>query len=177
MRAIDKNKLTTISDDESKYQAIVDSSQDAIVMMDNKGKITSWNKSAERMFGYSEVEVLGKDLHDLITVVKEHRENKEHLSVFFKTGESPVLGQIIELPVKNSKGVIFTIGLTVSKTKLGGKWFGVGVMRDVTEKKKAEEELQNRAESLEKMNKLMVDREIKMIELKKEIADLKAKKK
>ena len=164
-----------VSDSEAKYQAIVDGSQDAIVMMDDRGLITSWNISAEKMFGYKESEVAGKDLHDLITVVKEHRENKEHLGVFFKTGKSPVLGKIIELPVKRKNGEKFTIELTVSSTKLGERWFGIGVMRDVTERIKSELELKERTESLEMMNKLMVDREIKMIELKKELAEIKGK--
>lgn len=172
---METKKIKKMDDSEAKYQAIVSSSQDAIVMMDDQGKITSWNKSAEKMFGYLESEVIGKDLHDLITVKKEHRENKEHLKVFFKTGKSPTLGKMIELPVKNIKGEVFTIELTVSAANLNDKWYGVGMMRDITERKRTEGDLRQRTDNLEIMNKVMVDREIKMIELKKELAELKKK--
>jgi PAS domain S-box-containing protein len=138
----DKKKIEReIIESESKYQAIVSGSQDAIVMMNNKGKITSWNLGAERMFGYKEKEVLGKDLHLLIAVEKDHRENKKHLNVFFKTGISPVIGKVVELPVKNKKGKVFTIELSVSATQLDNEWYGVGMMRDVTERKKVEKNL------------------------------------
>lgn len=170
-----KNFEERLKESDSIYQAIVSSSKDAIVMMDNQGKISSWNLGAERLFGYTEKEVVGKDLHDLITVNKEHRENKTHLNVFFKTGKSPVLGKTIELPVKNRNKDQFVIELTVSATMLRDKWFGVGIMRDITERKKMEDELRERVRSSEILNKVMVDREIRMIELKKEIADLKKK--
>ncbi len=162
-----------VSESEAKYQAIVSCSQDAIVMMDNQGKITSWNLSAEKMFGYNEKEVLGKDLHQLITVNEEHRNKRGNLNIFFETGKSPLLGKIIELPVKKRNGEIFIIELTVSATTLNGKWFGVGVMRDITSRKKNEESKMETLNELETMNRLMVDREIKMMELKKEIESLK----
>lgn len=172
----DKVKLEEkIKDEKAKYEAIVTSSQDGIVMMDNQGNITSWNPGAERMFGYSEPEVLGKNLHDLITVKEEHRTKKDNLNTFFATGQSPVMGKIIELPVKNRQGQELIIELSVSAAKLGGKWFGVGVMRDTTERKKIEE-LKNKAiKELESTNSMMVDRELKMVELKKTIAQLQMK--
>ncbi|HOX95768.1 MAG TPA: PAS domain S-box protein [Candidatus Woesebacteria bacterium] len=159
-----------IQESESKYQAIVKSSQDAIVMMDDKGKITAWNPAAERMFDYRQAEVLGKDLHSLIPMEKSHREEKGRLGVFFRSGKSQILGKTLTLPVRNKKGETFLIELTVSSTKIEGKWFAVGVMRDITERKKTEEELKERVRASEILNQVMVDRELKMIELKKEIA-------
>lgn len=166
-------KLNQTDESEAKFKAIVSSSQDAIVMMDNQGKIYFWNNAAEKMFGYTFAEVKNKILHQLITVNPEHRNKKDNLNHFFATGQSPVLGKIIELPVKNKKGDVFSVELTVSSAEFGGIWYGVGIMRDMTNRKKIEAELQAKIDELQKLNNHMTNRELKMIELKKEIEELK----
>lgn len=166
-----------LSESEEKFKAITESAKDAIIMMDNLGKVVFWNQAAEILFGYKEKEILGKDLHNLIPFEKEHREKKSTLNNFFITGESEVIGKNVTVPVKNKKGDKIIVELAISKVKINGLWHAVGIMRDVTERKKAEDELRLKTEELEKLNQNMIGRELKMIQLKEEIAKLKDSKK
>lgn len=144
-----KKDIESRTKSDALLQAIVSSTQDAIVIMEEFGKITFWNESAKKMFGYPSNEIIGKDLHSLITVVEEHRTKKSHLKKFFETGLSPVLGKVVELPARCKTGKKITIELTVSKAKFNDKWYAVGIMRDISEKKKIENLLLAKTKDLE----------------------------
>ena len=125
---------------EKKLSAITSAAKDAIVMMDPSNNISFWNQAAEKMFGYSQSQVLGKNLHHLITTKKEHQKTA-NLKKFSQTGQSAVLGQTIELPVKNKSGHIFFVELTISGVSLNNQWYAVGIMRDITDRKLTEKKL------------------------------------
>jgi PAS domain S-box-containing protein len=161
-----------VKESEDKFKAIVDVARDAIIMMDGQGQTVLWNKAAEEMFGYTFAEVNGKKFHQLIATTPEHTK-EENILKFGQTGESAVLGKTLELPAKKKDGTQIVMELTVARVKIGSQWFAVGVARDVTAKKKVAEELASHAQELERSNRLMVDRELKMVELKKEIDTLK----
>lgn len=161
--------VSSLKESELRFRAITDSAKDAIVMMDSQTRVTLWNPAAVSMFGYTTEEVLGKPLHAFITTTPEHQKT-DRLVAFGQTGESDVLGKTLALPVRRKDGTIFTIELTVAKTKLGTEWYAIGIMRDVTERVKKEQELADQKNELERMNKIMVDRELAMIELKKQIS-------
>jgi PAS domain S-box-containing protein len=162
-------KTAEIKSSEERFRSITEAAKDAIVMMDNQGRVVLWNKSASEMFGYGEDEAMGKDLHALIASEDEHKSKKENILHFGQTGEAGIIGKNIELLVKKKDGTAFMIELTVSKTQIKGEWYAVGMMRDITERKKTEEEIKARTDELERLNRLMVGRELKMIELKKKI--------
>lgn len=162
-----------LRESEERFKAITESAKDAIVMMDDLGRVVLWNKAAELMFGYTFEEMAGKDLHNIIPFEKKHRTERANLSKFFQTGFSNLVGKEVYVQVKNKKGERIDIELTISRTQLKGAWHAIGIMRDVTVRKKQEEELRARTEELERINKNMVGRELKMIELKEEVARLK----
>lgn len=165
----------SLKESEEKFKVITESAKDAIVMMNSVGKIVLWNKAAEQLFGYLFEEVQGKDLHKIVPFFKEHQIKKERLNKFFRTGFSEMIGKSIELPVKNKKGEKIEVELTVSRAQLNDEWHAIGIMRNITDRKKQQEELQARTEELEKMNKSMIGRELKMIELKEELEQLREK--
>lgn len=165
-----------LRESEEKFRVITEEAKDAIVVADDKGKIVFWNKGAENMLGYSRQEALEKNLHSFITVNKEHQKMDNVLN-FGQTGESFVLGKSWELPVKKKDGTILQVDLTVARAKLDDRWHAVGIMRDITERKKEEEIEKEHAEELERMNRIMIGRESKMIELKEEISRLREKNK
>jgi PAS domain S-box-containing protein len=160
---------TALRESEEKIRMITASANDAIMMMDHKGNISYWNKAAEQMFGYTEEEVIGKDLHALLVPERFHADFSKGFEGFKETGQGAALGKTLELAAVGKDGKEFPVGLSLSAVELKGRWNAIGLIRDITERKAAEEELKKRAGELEAFNKLAVDRELKMIELKKEI--------
>jgi len=155
--------------EEQKLLAIVDTVLDAMVVTDDKDHIEIWNKAATAMFGYTKEEIIGKTLHEIVPATTEHRTKKDRLHTFQQTGQSDVLGKTLELPVQKKDGTVITIELTIGSLQLKGKWYAVGVMRDISMRKKMEQDLKEKVEELERMNTLMVGRELKMIELKEKL--------
>lgn len=156
-----------------KFKAAVDISLDAIVGADEGGGITLWNRAAARMFGYSEAEAVGNRLD--IIMPEEYREaHRKGMERFLATGESKVIGRLVELEGLRKDGLRFPVELSLSAEKLDGSWKFIGVIRDVTMRRKLENELEQRLAEMERMNRVMVGREIKMEELRREIRGLRA---
>ncbi|MGE5172971.1 MAG: diguanylate cyclase [Betaproteobacteria bacterium] len=130
---------------------IADAANDAIVMMDNRGKISFWNPSAEKIFGYAADEAVGREMHALLAPQRYHGPFKEVFSRFQDTGESPAIGRMIELTAKRKDGAEFLIEVSLSALKLNGKGYTVGILRDITQRRRAEEELRAHRERLEHM--------------------------
>jgi len=130
-----------LHESEGNFSSITSAAQDAIVMMDNEGKISYWNQAAEILFGYSEQEVIGEDLHTLLApeqFLEAHRIGFEH---FKKTGEGEAIGKTLELSALKKDGTEFSIELSLSAIMKEGKWNAIGIIRDISKRKKMEEEL------------------------------------
>ncbi len=138
-------------------------------MMDHEGNISYWNKAAEQIFGYMEEEVIGKDLYTLLVPERFHAGFSKGFEGFKETGQGAAVGKTLELAAFGKDGKEFPAELSLSAVKLKGRWNAIGLMRDITERKAVEEEIKEKADELEKFNRLAVGRELKMIELKKEI--------
>ena len=129
------------------FRAITDSSKDAIIFVDAKGKINYWNQSAERIFGYTSKETIGKEIHSLVIpkdMCKEAKERiKASIEVFAETGAGYFTFGNVQLVGRCKEGREFAAELSLSPIKLGGKWNAVGVVKDITERKKAEQLLRD----------------------------------
>ncbi|MBW2738570.1 MAG: PAS domain S-box protein [Deltaproteobacteria bacterium] len=160
---------TALRESEEKIRMITGSANDAIMMMDHKGNISYWNKAAERMFDYTEEEVIGKNLHALLVPERFHAGFSKGFEGFKETGQGDAIGKTLEVAGVGKNGKEFPVELSLSAVKLRDRWNAIGLIRDISERKAAEEELKKKAEELEAFNRLAVGREFKMIELKKEI--------
>ncbi|MDY6989431.1 MAG: PAS domain S-box protein [Thermodesulfobacteriota bacterium] len=120
--------------------SISSSARDAIVMMDGEGNICHWNEAAKKMFGYSDQEALGKELHLLLAPRRHHQAYRMGLGHFEKTGQGAAVGKTLELTALRKDGTEFPVELSLSAAKLGDKWHATGVLRDISERKQAEEE-------------------------------------
>ncbi|MCD6305513.1 MAG: PAS domain S-box protein [Deltaproteobacteria bacterium] len=125
---------------------IVSSSHDAIVTMDNEGNISFWNKAAERMFGYAKAEVSGKELHRLLAPRRFHQAHMESFRLFQESGRGQAIGRTLELVGVKKDGSEFPIELSLSAMKLKEQWHAIGIIRDISERKKAEEALRESEE-------------------------------
>jgi|GEM_PF-1469862 len=128
---------------EERFRNVSASAQDAILMMDNEGCVSFWNKAAEKVFGYQAQEILGKSLHETLGAERFHDAYRKGFGQFRETGEGAAVGQTLELAAVRKDGTEFPIELSVSAIKLKGKWNAVGILRDITERKRAEEKLKS----------------------------------
>ncbi|MDD3889399.1 MAG: diguanylate cyclase [Syntrophomonadaceae bacterium] len=128
---------------EAMLSAIFDSARDGIVMLDGNGSVTFWNPAAERLFGYALKEVLGKELHRMV-VPSEYAYNlyQKVFKHFQLTGKSNLLGKTTELEVKHKDGRKIDAEVSLSALKQENAWHVVGVVRDISTRKQAQEKLE-----------------------------------
>ncbi len=109
--------------------------------MDDQGYVSFFNASAERMFGYSRAETMGKQLHRLIAPETYWDMFEGGFTEFRKTGEGIVIGRVLEMEGRRKNGTIFPVELSVSSFFMHGGWHATGILRDITERKRIELEL------------------------------------
>lgn len=149
-----------------RYRSILQASQDAIILGDHEGTILSWNQAAQNMFGYPAEEVIGKSL----TILMPHRYRQAHqegIKRLQSTGETRVVGKVVELHGLKKGGEEFPIELSLSRSAETKEIFYCGIIRNISDRKKAEALLRQR-NSL-----LALDAEIgQIINLQAPICDL-----
>jgi PAS domain S-box-containing protein len=140
-----KKSEQIIKESESKLKSITNSAQDAIIMIDNEGLITFWNPAATVIFGYSIDEVMGENLHKIIAPNKYHTEHGKAFSMFQKSGKGNAIGKNLEFEGHTKNGDTIIVSLSLSGIEIDGKWNAVGIIRDVTEQKRAQNEIQHKS--------------------------------
>ncbi|MBI3479886.1 MAG: PAS domain S-box protein [Nitrosomonadales bacterium] len=136
-----KRMEIALQENEEKFRSMSAYTHDAMVMMDDEGNISFWNAAAEKIFGYSTEEVMGKELHSFIAPARYYDAFKKVFGHFRATGEDGMIGNTRELMALRKGGVEFPVELSLAALKLKNKWHGVGLVRDITERKRAEEML------------------------------------
>lgn len=142
-RALDASQRSAQAMWENKeiFQCISSAAQDAIIMMDDRGKVTFWNEAAEIIFGYSKNEIIGKQLHRIIMPARHLEAFDTEFTRFKKTGRGKAIGKTLELTALRKDGLEFPVELSLSAVKLQGAWCAVGIIRDISKRKLIEEEL------------------------------------
>ncbi|MCB2145342.1 MAG: PAS domain S-box protein [Deltaproteobacteria bacterium] len=130
-----------LRESEEKFRSISANALDGIIMIDPSGRVSFWNKAAEQIFGYHQDEILGKDLHGHLAPKEYQTQFRNAFSGFQRTGNGQVLGKTIEIQCVRKSGDIFPAELSLSPLKLNGQWHAVGIVRDITERKKTQEYL------------------------------------
>jgi PAS domain S-box-containing protein len=126
---------TSLRESEQTMRSITGSAMDAVILMDNDGKLAFWNKAAERILGYTESEAIGKELHAFLTPARYRDAFHKGFAQFQTTGQGAVIDATLELEATRKDGVEVPIELSVSSVILNGKWNAVGIMRDISERK------------------------------------------
>jgi len=130
-----------LHESEEKFRKISESAQDAIIMMGADQCISFWNAAAERIFGYTAAEAVGQELHALIVPEPARARFTQAFPHFQASGEGPIIGKVIEVIAQRKGGEEFPAELSVSATQLNGQWHAIGIVRDITERKQAEQAL------------------------------------
>lgn len=135
---------------EQQLQAIFNAAPDAVIVIDDKGRIIKWNLKAELLFGWTADEVMNKSLKDVIIQQRYWDVYESGLNHLLQTGEGPVLNNTMELHALNKENVEFDVSLSISPTMVNGKYLFTGFVRDITEKKRAEESIRQLNAELER---------------------------
>ena len=136
-----RERTTELASSEARTTAIVNTAVDAIITIDEQGAILRVNPSTERIFGWDEGTLIGKDVNVLMAE-EDGLHHGDYLRRYAETGQPHILGVGREAVARRKDGTIFPIDLSVSEAKVEGGRFFVGVIRDITERKRVEAELQ-----------------------------------
>ncbi len=142
-----------LQDSESTIRTMAGVAHDAVIMIDPDGLITFWNDAAEKTFGHSRQDALGRELHRLVVPARYLDAYWRGFARFRETGTGPTVGTTTELVARRSDGREFPVEVAVSAVKLKGRWHAVGLTRDITERKRTEAELQRAKEAAEAANR------------------------
>ena len=155
MRDIHERKRAeeSLSESREELQSILRVAQDPIVMIDPQGCITLWNQAAERVFGYTAEESLGRSLHTLVMPARLRDAHQTGFAEFVHTGTGAAIGKVVELPAMRKGGAEFPAELSIAAVPLRGQWYAAGIIRDITARKRDQEELQHYSAVLEAANK------------------------
>jgi PAS domain S-box-containing protein len=121
--------------------AILGAALDAVITMDQEGRIMEFNPAAECMFGYSSDEVAGHDMAELIVPPSLRPSHRSGLTRYLKTGRSAYLDRRVELTAMRADGSEFPVELAITRIDLPGPPTFTGFIRDITDLKRAEAEL------------------------------------
>lgn len=122
-----------------RLRSIFDSALDAVVTMDADGKITDWNPMAETIFGWPRSEVVGRVMSEMIIPERAREGHRRGLRQFLKTGEWPILNRRLELHALHRDGHEFPIEISFAATPSGSGYVFSAFVRDITERRQAEE--------------------------------------
>ncbi|MBI5189146.1 MAG: diguanylate cyclase [Nitrospirae bacterium] len=144
MRAILNRLVRTESaflESEEKARAVTETATDAVIIMDAEGRVSYWNPAAERMFGYAVHDAVGLDLHRLIAPARYRDRIERGLKYYEETGDSPLVGMITELDAVRRDGSEVPVEISLSSFVAGGRRHIVGMVRDISARKRAEAEV------------------------------------
>ena len=142
-----------LRESEDKFRNLTASALDGIILMDHDGNVAYWNEAATTIFGFSSAEAMGRPIHQLIDARRE--------------GESPIVQRLegqkmigdfahtIELVARNKNGSEVLVELSLSSTRIKDKWHAIWIVRDVTERKKNEEEVRKQQQQLQRADKMI----------------------
>ena len=144
-----------VRESEQRFRGICSAAQDAIVLMDNDGRVSFWNDAAESMFGYTREEAFGREIHSSDFIVPDRFVARftKVWSIFRHSGHGTAIGQIRDVVAKRKNGEEFPLELSLSALSVRRRWHSIAILRDVSERTQLELELAQ-AHKLESVGQL-----------------------
>ena len=127
-KAVPSDKLEML------YRGILDTALDCIITIGSGGHVLEFNPAAERVFGFSRDEAIGKELADLIIPPRMREQHRRGLAHYLKTGEGPVIGKRIEIAGVRKDGSEILVELTITALKIDHEPLFTAYLRDITER-------------------------------------------
>ena len=136
---------------EEKFRGMSSFATDGIIMIDDLGLITYWNKAAEKIFGYKGNEIINTNLHELIMPKKYQEVFNDGFKRFKETGSGKLIGTTVEMISLNKDGTEFPVEISLSSINIKNKWHAIGIVRDITKRKVIENTLNELNLNLQQM--------------------------
>lgn len=143
-----KKAEDALRESEIRKGAILDSSLDCIITLDHEGKITEFNPAAENTFGYKREDVLGKELAEVIFPRSESDDARMRMESSVESAQGSLIGNRIESYARHANGTEFPTEMAMTHVVMEGRPIFTVYLRDITERKRAQRELQKQAELL-----------------------------
>jgi len=152
VRQLVERRTEELNASENKSRIIFEKAADAVITIDSKGIIGLFNPTAERMFGYTAKEVLGKNVKVLMPE-PYHSEHDGYLTRYQETGQRKIIGIGRETSGLRKDGTIFPLNLSVGEATIDQDSVYIGVLTDITAQKQTEQALIQAKESAEEANR------------------------
>ena len=140
-----------LRESEARNRAILETAADAIITIDDRGSVESLNPAAERLFGYVESELTGRNIKELMPPPYRD-EHDGYLRNYLATGLKKMIGIGREVTGVRKDGTCFPLHLAVSELRLGSRQLFTGIVRDITDQKEA---IRQREETLALLDTLL----------------------
>ncbi len=166
-----KKAQESLLESKMRIRAIMDNTVDAIITIDQKGILKTFNPAAEKIFGVSASEAIGQNISRLMPN-PYREEHDEYIQRYLHTGEARIIGFGREVPGLRKDGITVPLELAVSEMFVDGQQWFIGILRDITERKLAEQELKDSRQELRDLfHRLQTVREKERTRIAREIHD------
>jgi PAS domain S-box-containing protein len=146
-REVAEARAAELSAGETRHRAILAAALDGVIIIDQQGIVTYVNAAAERIFGYRADQVLGRELAEAFVPPSSRKAHRRGLARYLATGKTHILDRRIETTAMHADGSEFPAELTVTRADLPGEPAFIGYIRDITERQRTEQDLEeSRAE-------------------------------
>jgi PAS domain S-box-containing protein len=131
----------TLHTSEARHRAMLEAALDCVVAMDHEGRVIDFNPAAERTFGYSASDAVGREMAELIIPPELRERHRGGLARYLATGDAALLDRRLEITGMRADGTAFPVELTITEVAVPGPPMFMGYLRDITERLAAEAEV------------------------------------
>ena len=150
-----KQAQEALLESEARNQAILETTVDGVITIDEQGRIASFNRAAEQIFGYKAEDVLGENIR-LLMPPPYHDEHDGYLQHYLETGQRKIMGVGKEVIGRRKDGSTFPMDLAISEVNLNEQRLFTGFVRDITARREAERQTWYQATLLENVSEAII---------------------
>jgi PAS domain S-box-containing protein len=139
IRRTRKRAESALAESEDRKAAILDSVLDCIISIRGDGTVIEFNAAAERTFGYTKAEAIGRPIDELVILPRFRDAHRARLARYVATGHGPWLGQVVEIVAMRSDGSEIPVEMATTAVRIESATIFSSVLRDITARRRADE--------------------------------------
>jgi PAS domain S-box-containing protein len=143
-----------LRESEASLASVVSAAQDGIIMLDEEGLVMLFSPAAERITGYPAAEIIGTNFHNRLVPSELQKVHAPAFAAWRQTGQGNVIGKTREVPCLRKDKTEISVELSLSSVQRKGRWMAIGIIRDVTERKRSQTERDQMEVQLRQAQKL-----------------------